>query len=316
MRAVRGAAMESAGQGDDRGQGATAGLLRSPVSAAVFTMLLWAATTIVVRYLRHDIPPIGLSFWRTFSAFLIVLPFAARPLLRQWDVVRRHLRILALLALLLWVGGNALLFLALQYTIAINAAVINSVEPVFIMLLAALLFGDRLSRRQAVGVALSLAGVLALISAGSIDRLLGLEFNRGDLIVTCAYVSWGLYAVLLRKLPHGLDHRVTLLVLLGFGAAFLLPVWLLEAFIARPMPATAVTVLTVVALAALPCALATMLWNHAIARLGAIRAGQYLHLIPAFTVLLAIAFLGEVPGAHHIGGIVLIAGGLYLASPR
>jgi drug/metabolite transporter (DMT)-like permease len=231
-------------------------------------------------------------------------------------VVRRHLKLLALLALLLWVGGNALLFVSLQYTIAINAAVINSVEPVFIVLLAALLFGDRLSGRQALGVAVSLAGVLALISAGSIDRLLALDFNRGDLIVTCAYVSWGLYAVLLRRAPRGLDHRVTLLVLLGFGAVFLLPVHLAETIVARPMPATAGTVLTVIGLAAFPCALATMPWNYAIARMGAVRAGQYLHLVPAFTVLLAIAFLDEVLGAHHVAGIVLIAGGLYFASPR
>lgn len=293
-----------------------AGLLRSPVLAAVITMFFWAGTTIVVRYVRAEIPPLGLSFWRTFAAFLILLPFAARPLLRQWDAVRPHLGMLALLALLLWVGGNALLFVSLQYTIAINAAVINSVEPVIIVLLAALLFGDRLSRRQAAGVAVSLAGVLALISAGSVDRLLALDFNRGDLIVTGAYVSWGLYAVLLRKLPRGLDHRVTLAVLLGFGAVFLLPLHLIETVVARPMPATAAAALTVIGLAAFPCALAMLLWNYAIAHMGAVRAGQFLHLIPAFTVLLAIAFLGEIPGAHHIAGILLIAGGLYLAAPR
>ncbi len=295
---------------------AASSLFRSPVTAAVVTMFFWSATTIIVRYVRHEIPPLGLSFWRTFAAFLILLPFAGRSLMRQWDLVRPHLGMLSLLSLLLWVGGNALLFLSLQYTIAINAAVINSVEPVIIVLLAALLFGDRLTWRQGAGVAVSLAGVLALISAGSVDRLISLDFNRGDLIVTCAYVSWGLYAVLLRKLPRGLDHRVTLLVLLGLGSAFLLPVYLVETAIDRPMPATGMTALIVVGLAVFPCALAMFLWNYAIARLGAIRAGQFLHLIPAFTVLMAIGFLGEVLGLHHIVGIALIAGGLYLAQPR
>ena len=62
-------------------------VLFSPVTAAIVTMLLWSVTTIVVRYVRGEMPPLGLSFWRTFLAFLILLPFAIRPLRRQWDLV-------------------------------------------------------------------------------------------------------------------------------------------------------------------------------------------------------------------------------------
>lgn len=280
-------------------------------------MFMWAVTTIVVRYVRDDMPPLGLSFWRTFVAFLILLPFAIRPLRRQWDILRPCLGLLALLALLLWVGGNALLFLSLQYTTAINAAVINSIEPVIIILLAALLFGDRLSWRQGIGVALSLAGVLALISGGSLDRLTRLDFNKGDLIVIGAYLAWGLYAVLLRKVPKALDHRLMLVVLLGFGSLFLLPLHVGEAMLlSRTLTFNSATVLTVIGLAVFPCALAMLLWNHAIVRLGAMRAGQYLHLIPAFTVVLAIVLLDEALLTFHIAGIVLIGIGLFVAARK
>lgn len=289
----------------------------SPAAAAVVTMFMWAVTTIVVRYVRDDMPPLGLSFWRTFTAFLILLPFAIRPLRRQWDILRPSLGLLAMLALLLWVGGNALLFLSLQYTIAINAAVINSIEPVIIILLAALLFGDRLSWRQGIGVALSLAGVLALISGGSLDRLTRLDFNKGDLIVIGAYFAWGLYAVLLRKVPRALDHRLMLVVLLGFGSLFLLPLHVGEVMLwSRSLTLNTATVLTVIGLAVFPCAVAMLLWNHAISRLGAIRAGQFLHLIPAFTVVLAIVLLDEALMTFHIAGIVLIAIGLYVAARK
>jgi drug/metabolite transporter (DMT)-like permease len=289
---------------------------KSPVAAAVLTMFFWAATTIVVRYVRNDIPPLGLSFWRTFTALLIMLPFAAKPLLRQWDLVRRNLGLLALLALLLWVGGNALLFLSLQYTTAINAAVINSIEPLIIILLAALLFRDRLTWRQGAGVAMSLLGVLILIVAGSLDRLLALDFNKGDLIVTGAYIAWGLYAVLLRKLPREMDPKVMLVVLLGLGSLFLLPLYAAETTWSRPMPFTPPTVITVIGLALFPCAMAMLLWNYAIRQMGAVRAGQYLHLIPAFTVALALGFLGEELGPHHIAGIALIAAGIFTASRK
>jgi drug/metabolite transporter (DMT)-like permease len=290
-------------------------LLVSPYTASVFAMLCWAGSTVIVRYVREDAPPLRLSFWRTLAAFFILLPFAFGPLRRQWPLVRRSWRILALLALLLWVGGNALLFVSLQYTIAINAAVINSVEPVIIAFFAWLLFRDPFTWRQGIGVALSLAGVLTLISAGSVENLLRLAFNRGDLIVTGAYIAWGLYAVLLRRAPRELDHRVTVVALLGFGAVMLLPLYLLEAVLVRPTPPlSATTLVTVLYLAVFSSAIAMLLWNRAILQLGAARAGQFIHLIPAFTVVLAITLLGEVMGGHHVAGIVLIAAGLTVAS--
>lgn len=299
--------------GADRPHSAARRFLVSPYLAAIVTMFFWAGTTIIVRYVRGDVPPLGLSFWRNLTAFLVILPFAIRPLITQWEMVRQNWKILALLSLLLWVGGNALLFLSLQYTIAINAAVINSVEPLIITSLAWLLFRDPLGWRQVLGLALSLSGVLILITAGSIDRFLQFEFNKGDLIATGAYVAWGLYAVLLRKVPAGLDHRATMAALLGFGALFMLPIYLVEATFVRPVLPTMTTILTVLTLAVFSAAIAMLLWNYAILRLGAARAGQYLHLIPAFTVVLAVSLLGEALDLYHIAGIVFIAAGLLVA---
>jgi drug/metabolite transporter (DMT)-like permease len=290
--------------------------LTSPLAAAVLTMFLWSTTTIVVRFVREDMPPIGLSFWRTSCAFLILLPFAIAPLRSQWPMVRAHLKLLAVLAIMLWVGGNALLFLSLQYTIAINAAVINSVEPLFIVLFAALLFRDPFSWFQGAGLTMSLLGVLVLISAGSFEQLLQMNFNRGDLIVTCAYASWGLYVVFLRKAPAGLDQRLLLAVLLGLGALFMLPLYLAETVFVRPFPFSAASVGTIFVLAIFSGVLAMLMWNYAIKNMGGARAGQFIHLVPAFTVGLAIVFLDETLRQFHIVGMILIAAGLVVASRR
>jgi drug/metabolite transporter (DMT)-like permease len=290
--------------------------LTSPLAAAVLTMFLWSTTTIVVRFVREDMPPIGLSFWRTSCAFLILLPFAIAPLRSQWPMVRAHLKLLAVLAIMLWVGGNALLFLSLQYTIAINAAVINSVEPLFIVLFAALIFRDRFSWLQGAGLTLSLFGVLVLISAGSFEKLLRLNFNRGDLIVTCAYASWGLYVVFLRKVPAGLDHRLLLAALLGLGALFMLPLYLAETAFVRPFPFSIASIGTILGLAIFPGVLSMLMWNYTIKNMGGARAGQFIHLIPAFTVGLAIVFLDETLRQFHIIGMILVAAGLVIASRR
>ncbi|MGE3246787.1 MAG: DMT family transporter [Beijerinckiaceae bacterium] len=287
---------------------------RSPVLALVVTMFFWATTTIIVRYAHGEVPPFALAFWRNAVGFLLILPFAYSAVRREWPVIRANLPLLCLLAALLWVGGNALLFLALQYTIAINAAVINSVEPVFIVAAAALLFRDRISRLQGLGIVLSMLGVLVLLTKGTFARLFELNFNTGDLIVTCAYIFWSLYAVLLRKLPRDLDPRAMLLTIVGLGALFLFPIYMAETILVRAMPVTAMSVGMVLFLAAFSCAAGMFLWNYAIGRMGAIRAGQFLHLIPAFTVLLALAMLGEHLAGYHFAGIALIAAGIAATS--
>ncbi|MBM3607016.1 MAG: DMT family transporter [Alphaproteobacteria bacterium] len=294
--------------------GGLAAFLRSPYTALIFAMFCWGCTTIVVRHVRDDVPPMGLAFWRNVLAFFIILPFVWGALRAQRRQLLEHWKIFMLLSTILWIGGNALLFLSLQYTIAINAGVINSVEPVMIVILATLIFGDRFSPLQAFGVAVSLAGVLILISEGSFERLASLEFNKGDIIVFFAYVFWGFYAVLVRKLPRSFDHKIVVAVLIGLGALCLLPLYLVEALMFRTMAVNALSLSSILFLAIFSSLLAMLFWNYGIARLGAIRAGQFLHLIPVFTVLLAVALLGEQLVGYHYAGIALIAAGLYVTS--
>ena len=166
-------------------------------------------------------------------------------------IIRQHWKILCALGILLIVGGNAMLFLALQYTIAINAAVLNSTEPVIILVVAWLLFRDPVGWRQAAGIGMSLAGVLVLIGRGDFAVLAALDFNRGDLIVMGAYVSWGFYAVLLRRAPRELDQVTILALILGFGSLALLPVYLVEELAFRPTIFTWTALISMVVLAIL-----------------------------------------------------------------
>ena len=286
----------------------------SPYVSVVLAMFFWAGSTVIVRWLREDLPPMGLSFWRTLFGALIVLPFVIGPLRAQAHILRRNWKILALLGFLLFVGGNAILFLSLQYTFAINAAVINSVEPVLILVVAWFMFRDPVTRRQGFGVMVSLAGVMTLISRGDLSVLAAMDFNRGDILVLGAYMSWAFYAVLLRRAPSGLDRRLILLIILAFGALFLVPFYAIETAIDRPMPVTWTAVMAVVFLALFSAVAAVLMWNRAIAALGSGRAGLFIHLIPAFTVLMAVALLDEELHLFHASGIVLIAIGIYFST--
>lgn len=291
-------------------------IVLSPHLTAAVAMLLWAFSTIVARYVRDDVPPMGLSFWRTGLAFLILVPFVAGRLRTGAEVIRRDWKILFLLGALLILGGNALLFLALQYTIAINAAVLNSTEPVIIIVVAWLLFRDPVRWPQVGGIALSLCGVLVLIGRGDADVLAALDFNQGDLIVMGAYLSWACYAVLLRRAPRELDQLTILALILGFGTLALFPVYMFEEFAIRPTIFTWTTLISIVVLTVLSSLLGLLMWNRAITALGPGRAGIYIHLIPAYTIVLAILLLGETLEIFHLAGIALIATGIVLSSRK
>lgn len=296
------------------GHGAVRRVVTSPFVAMAVAMLFWAGSTIIARGVRDVVPPIGLSFWRTMLGALILLPFTWRTLILQAELITRNIGVILLLAFLLIVGGNAVLFLALNYTIAINAGVLNSFEPVLIIVAAWAIFGDPVSLSRAAGVAISMLGVLALIGRGDPAVLADFDFNLGDILVLGAYTSWALYAVFLRKAPRGLDPKVMLILILFIGALMLLPFYAIEWVFDRPTRFDGPTLASTCVLALFSSVISIQLWNYGVRSLGAPRASVFIHLILVFTVLLAILFLGETPQWYHLVGVGLIGIGIYLSS--
>ena len=279
-------------------------------------MFMWALSMVAVRLVRGDVPPLGLSFWRTLLALVIVLPFAFHRVRADWVALRRNWPILALLGFLLFVGGNGGLFVGLQDTTAINASLINSFEPILIVVVGAVLFRDAVTIRQAIGVVVSLGGVLVLIARADYRVIAELDINRGDLWVLSAITLWAFYAVLLRRSPRGVHYLSQFTALVFFGALFMFPFYLWEAINVAPTRFNTETVLVVVILSIFSTLLSIILWNKAIAGLGSGRAGLFIHLIPVYTVIFGGLILDEAFELFHAFGIVLIGIGIWLATMR
>ena len=151
------------------------------------TSLFWAGNTVLGRFVVGHIPPMTLAFGRWAGAFLILLPFAAGHLRRDWLVIRKNAALMALLALVGFSAYNTMAYYGLQYTTAINGLLLQSIGPLFVALWTFALFGDRLTLRQAGGICVSLTGVIVIICHGSLAILLGIAFNRGDV---CSWSRW------------------------------------------------------------------------------------------------------------------------------
>lgn len=285
-----------------------------PALAGALAMLCWAGSIIVVKDVAGTVPPVALSFLRCLLALAILYPMCQRNLRVQWPVMRKHWKIITLLGVLLFIGGNGMLFVGLQFTTAINASLINSAEPVTIVAVAWLMFRDRLTVIQWSGVLISIVGVIYLISRGDVAILLGFSLNLGDVIVLTSIISWAFYAVLMRRVPREIDRLNLVFGILLAGAAALFPVWILENIYYAPTPLIWETVWATGFNAVFASILALFWWNHAVEELGPSRAGLFIHLIPVYTVLLAIWFLDEDLHWFQIVGIGLIAIGIVLTT--
>jgi len=286
---------------------------RSPFFLLGLAVLFWAGNIIVGRAAYPALPPAALSFWRWVCAVVIILPFSYRRVWAQRDLIISHWRMVLLFAALSIALYTLLFYVALANTTAINAATVNTALPIMIMLVA-WLAGERAAGGQWVGVALALAGVLVIISGGSLHNLLVLELRSGDLWILASALCWALYSVLLRHRRPPLDGLVLLTVCAVLGCLMLLPFWLYELASGSQPIWNSATVATVLYVGIFPSLLSYHFWNRAVVSIGPNSAGVFLHLIPVLSIFLAWLFLDESLHGYHLVGVALTFSGVLLSS--
>ncbi len=290
-------------------------LANQPYLLLSLTALFWAGNAIVGRFAAGHIPPVTLSFLRWSGAFLIILPFAWRHLVRDWPLIRARLGMMVLLSVTGIGGFNTLQYWALEHTQALNTLLLQSAGPLFVAIWSLALLGVRLTLAQACGIALSLCGVLVILLHGDLTTLKNIEFNKGDVIFTVALAIFGLYSVLTLKRPN-IDGLSFVGFTFGVGAACLIPLFIWELWSRPPMQLDLTNLASLVYVAVFPSTLAYLCFNRGVQLIGANRAAPFFHLIPVFGSAMAIFFLGEQPHLFHLFGYALVLTGVYVASRK
>lgn len=287
----------------------------SPYLLLTLANLFWAGNWIVSRAFRGELPPVALSFWRWVVALLCLLPLALPHVRRDWPQLRAAWPMLLLYGALGTGGYNVLVYGGLQHTTAINGTLLNSFVPIMIVLLSWLMQGRRLHGREAAGILVSFSGVIAIVAHGELQRLRALTLNIGDLWILASVLAWSAYTLLLSRRPA--VHPLAFLTAIGVtGLIFLLPCYLWEMAGGRQVIATPGAIAGIVYTGVFPAFLGYILWNRGVAEVGAARAGLFMHLIPAFGIMLSMIFLDERPALYHAAGIGLIFAGIWLNTRR
>lgn len=283
-----------------------------------FLMLLvpmfWGSAFGITKHVLSELPPLTISAIRFMSAGLLMAVWAAcrgewdaRPLRTNW----LGLTILGAAGVL---GYNFFFATGMQYTSAINGALVVVINPVGTALISVLFLGERGSARLAAGVMLSLAGVLTVITRGDWTALAKLSFNYGEILLLGAVASWILYTTLVKVVMRKVQPLMATTLSTLLGAAMLGLASLGEQGWTRLGAVSTQTAFELVYLAIFPSFLAFLLYNLGVKEIGASKASAYINLMPVNAVLIAALFYGESVTTAQLAGMTLVMTGVLLTT--
>ncbi|HWK00064.1 MAG TPA: DMT family transporter [Xanthobacteraceae bacterium] len=288
-------------------------LFDSPRLLLTLVSLFWSGNVVLGRFIAGHVPPATLSCIRWLGAALFMFAFAWPHLRRDWKTIRKNSGLLTIISLIGISTYTLMSYYSLQYTEAINALLIISTGPLLVAAVTFIMYGEKPTARQIVGVIASLAGVTVVISRGDPDVLLHLKLNKGDIWFFLAQIVYAFYTVLLRKRPaiHSLSFAF---VLAAVGGLILVPLMLAEMAAGQYPVWDGPALATLAYVTLLPSLVAYLFYNRGVELLGPNRAAPFYHLIPIFGSALAILFLGERPYLYHAVGYGLVLIGIVIAT--
>ena len=272
-----------------------------------------ASNLIVARGGVEYVPPISLAFWRWAVVVLILLPFTYSLLINNFKIIKKEYKKLFFLGAMGCGVCGAFPFLAGETTTVTNMGIIYTSSPIFIILISAIFFNEKINLIKIIGLVSCLIGVFAIIIKGDLNLLLNLNFTIGDLWMLAAAIGWALYSIYLfywkSELP--LFQRFTLVAF--FGAISLLPFYIIEEAVVQKTSFNLQFFLWVVFAAISPGIIAFTLYTQAQKKLGASLTGFTLYVFTIYAAIYGFIFFDEKLETFHYIGTVLVFIGVYLA---
>ena len=290
-------------------------ILSRAYSSAPFLLFLatlgWGSNTIASRLAVGEVSPMLLIFFRWGFVVVILLSIYWRQMIDEWPIIRPRLKWLLIM------GGcglslfNAFFYIAAHSTTAVNLGIIQSTMPGMILLGSFMFFGDRINRLQFSGLLLTLLGVGVIVTQGSLEQLMQLTFNHGDLLMIFACSFYAMYTVGLKSRP-----KISGMVMLAYFsvAAFLMtiPLMIFESFIYGTVMPGVKGFAIVFYIAIVPSFLSQIFFMRGVDLIGPGSAGLYANLVPIFSAIMAVLLLSEEFALFHLAAMLLVFGGIGL----
>ena len=281
----------------------------------IFATLFWSGNFIVGKAASlFEIPPFTLNFYRWTFAWLILAPFTLKEIFQKKEYILKNLKLILILGITSITIFNSIVYYSLNFTQVISGVLMISTIPVMIIFFSWIFKIEKTNFYQILGVIFSLLGVMVIVTKADLDKLLNLNFNKGDLWMVVAMLSWAMYSALLRKKKFELSQISLLQTIISAGLILLLPAYLIEMSLGYRLNIHLPFILTLSYVVLFPGLASFFFWIKGISIIGSNRSGIFLHLMPIFSTIMAILIFKEKFMIFHLIGAILIITGIILSS--
>ena len=283
----------------------------------LLTVTFWAGNFVVGKFASfYNVPPFSLNFYRWLFAWLILMPFTISEIINKREYIISNYKIFLVLGITSITIFNSIVYYSLNFTQVISGVLMISTIPVMIMFFSSILKIEKTNLFQIIGVILSIAGVIIIITKANFEILKSLNFNKGDITMVLAMFSWALYSTLLKRQKYELSQISLLQVVISFGLIFLIPIYFIEYQIGFRINIDMPFILILSYVVLFPGLASFILWIKGIALIGANRSGVFLHLMPIISALMAMIIFEEKFMFYHILGACFIISGILLSNKK
>ena len=286
-------------------------ILTNPHFLLTLTSIFWAFNTVAGRAAVGEVSPLLIVSVRWFFVSIILSILCRNQLIETWSILSKKIKWLIFMGLFGFTGFNSAYYVAAHDTIAINLGLVQGTMPAFIIIIAWIWLKDKINFTQFLGVLITFIAVLIVVCSGNFNALIELELNSGDIVMIFACTLYAIYAVGLRKKP-----KISALPLLTFFAyvAFFssLPGFIYETYSNQLILPGQKGFIILGVIIIFPSFLAQIFFMKGVEKIGPSRSGLYTNLVPVFSSLLAVFFLGEEFKSFHLLSLIMIFIGIYL----
>ena len=256
------------------------------------TTAFWGGSFVAGKIALREFPPMTLTFFRFLIATAIIIPYMwSRDKTRVPE--KRDVPLLFGLGFLGVSGYFAFQFTSLLYTSAANSSTINALNPLTSSVIATFLTEERLNIKKVGLIFLALSGVLLTVTGGDVEVIFSLGFNRGDLIMVLAILSFSIYGVYSKKATSKYSPLLVTAYVFMFGLIQITPLMLMENVLGDVLSFSSEAWASIIFMAICSSVLGYLIQQVTIKKIGVNKTSLFINLVPLFAILFAYLVLGD-----------------------
>ncbi len=277
----------------------------------------WSGNFIVGKFATlFEIPPLTLNVFRWISVWFILIPFTYKEILKNLSYIKKNWLVISFMGVITISTFNSVVYFALNYTQVINAVLMLSAIPAATIVLSSLMKIEKTNIFQLIGLLISIVGIGSIISNGDFQKIISLDFNKGDIWMLVCVITWSLYSTLLKKNKFKFSQFTLIQLMVSVGILFLIPQFFYEKSIGLELKLDKNFFLILTYVAIFPAIAAYYFWQKGIELIGPNRASMFIQLMPLFSAIMAIIIFKEKFEMYHFLGAFFILSGIYLSNKK